>query len=331
VKTQKTVTSDEWRVTRRTVYEPVLVTHHSSLITRSAFTLIEIMVVIALLSLIVIALMGVFNTTQAAFRASITQTDVLESGRAAMDLIAQDLKEMSPSFGQTNLADNNFRGTVNFNIANFTAYPALLQSLVGISDPSFQRTNIVENFFILSSGNNNGVPTWYGTGYAVYLSPTNFYSLYRFSTSRPMASANSASNLFYADFQNFLKFPNNTNYSRLMDGVVDLRVRAFDANGAQIVFNRNNILTNSMVFSGEFIPGEVGCLFYSNALPASVEVEMATLEDRSLQRAESLAVAGQSPSPSVPAQWQYLQNQAGKVHVFRQRVAIPNFDPAAYQ
>jgi type II secretory pathway pseudopilin PulG len=322
VKTNKTVMSDKWLVARRTVREPVLVTHHSSLITHSAFTLVEVMVVIVLLSLIVIALMGVFNSTQAAFRASITQTDVLEGGRAAVDMITQDLKEMSPSFGWSNNVVNGF-GSVNFCVTNFNTYSSLNQSLVGVGDPNTQRTNIVENFFILSSGNNNGVPTWYGTGYAVYLSPTNLYSLYRFSAHQPMASANSASNLFYVGFENFLSFPNNTNYSHLMDGVVDLRVRAFDANGAQIIFNRKNIATNSMVFSGESIPGEVGCLFYSNTLPASVEIEMATLEDRTLQR------AGTYPNNS-PAQSSYLAQQAGKVHVFRQRVAIPNVDSAAY-
>ena len=56
---------------------------------RAAFTLIEVMVVVVLLSLIVIALMAVFNSTQSAFRASVTQTDVLESGRAAMDMITR--------------------------------------------------------------------------------------------------------------------------------------------------------------------------------------------------------------------------------------------------
>jgi type II secretory pathway component PulJ len=66
---------------------------------RAAFTLVEVLVVMTLLSFIVIALMGVFNSTQAAFRASLTQTDVLESGRAAMNLITGDLRAMSPSLG----------------------------------------------------------------------------------------------------------------------------------------------------------------------------------------------------------------------------------------
>jgi hypothetical protein len=63
---------------------------------------------------------------------------------------------------------------------------------------------------------------------------------------------------------------------------------------------------------------------FSNALPASVEIEMGVLEDRALQRAESLG-------GSFTAQSNYLAQQAGKVHVFRQRVSIPNVDPAAYQ
>ena len=68
----------------------------------AAFSLIEIMVVMALLSLIVIALMAVFSSTQAAFRSSVTQTDVLEGGRATIDLMAQDLKAMTYSGGTSN-------------------------------------------------------------------------------------------------------------------------------------------------------------------------------------------------------------------------------------
>ncbi len=69
---------------------------------RGGFTLVEIMVVLALLSLIVFALMAVFGVTQRAFRASLTQTDSLEGGRAVMDLIAADLEAMTPSDGFSN-------------------------------------------------------------------------------------------------------------------------------------------------------------------------------------------------------------------------------------
>jgi hypothetical protein len=176
------------------------------------------------------------------------------------------------------------------------------------------RVNVQQDIFLLSRGNLNGVPTWTGTGYAVVLSKSNIYSLYRFSTNRPVAQALAVSNLFYVDFSDFQKYPNNTNYSHLLDGVVGFQVRAFDANGSLILTNRTNIRTNELSHS---------VYFYSNALPAAVEIEMATLEDRALQRAES--------RPFGATREKYLQDQAGKVHVFRQRVAIPNVDPSVYQ
>ncbi len=69
--------------------------------------------------------------------------------------------------------------------------------------------------------------------------------------------------------------------------------------------------------------GQIGFVMFSNTLPASVEMEMGVLEDRALQRAESI--------PNSIAQSNYLAQQSGAVHVFRQRVSIPNVDPSAYQ
>jgi Tfp pilus assembly protein PilV len=289
----------------------------------TAFTLIEVMVVVVLLSLIVIALMAVFNSTQAAFRASVTQTDVLESGRAAMDLITGDLRAMSPSMASSNR--NTQFSTVNFYAGtNYYENPPLIQSLVASSG---SRTNVQQDIFILSQDNLNGVPTWIGTGYAVCLSPSNTYSLYRFSTNRPVAQSGSASNLFNVDFLNFRAYPNNGNYSHLVDGVVNFQVRAFDANGGLIFTNRTNIRTNVLSLPPLW-PNSV--VFYSNALPASVEIELATLEDRTLQRAESRPPNLPSPPPN-DSRTKYLQDQAGNLHVFRQRVAIPNVDPSVYK
>jgi len=169
----------------------------------------------------------------------------------------------------------------------------------------------------LSRGNLNGVPTWTGTGYAVITNPPSgspLYPLYRFTTNLPVASAGAVVSLFtgFVNFLNVLPFA-QTNYSHLIDGVVDLRLHAFDVNGALII-------TNLPSYYGTNLPVDVPVYyFFSNALPASVEIELATLEDRTLQRAESL------PAGSVRVQ--YLQQQAGKVHVFRQRVSIPNVDP----
>jgi type II secretory pathway pseudopilin PulG len=324
VKTNPTVTSDQWQVTsagspaaRVAFYHSPLVTRRSSL--ARAFTLVEVLVVMTLLTLIVIALMGVFSSTQSAFRASLTQTDVLESGRAAMDLITSDLRTMTPSGGVSN-------GPVNFYVGTY-GYAPLLQPLVGANSPNTQRTNVQQNIFILSQGNANGVPTWTGTGYAVLLTPSNTYSLYRFSTNLPVAQAGAAYNLSLAFFNNFWNSPSS--YSHLLDGVVGFRVHAFDPKGSIIGGNFNYVMPNGVVTNSLLNqPQEIGYVFYSNAVPAAVEIELATLEDRALQRASS------RPSDNAPypndSRTQYLESQAGRVHIFRQRVAIPNAIPAAY-
>jgi prepilin-type N-terminal cleavage/methylation domain-containing protein len=294
---------------------------------RRAFTLIEVMVVVVLLSLIVLALMAVFDSTQTAFRASVTQADVLESGRAAVDLMADDLRTMSPSLGES----NNVTGAVNFYAAvmSYVSPPSpLYQPMVGGSG---QRMNVLENFFILSRGNQNGVPTWFGAGYAVATNapPGPLYSLYRFATNHPVASMDPAF-IFTNDFRIFLAdIPNAPGSSHLMDGVVHLTVRAYDVNGGQmttniITFSGGQRDTNQNVFYFPPQYGETGFKMFNHTLPASVEIEMGVLEDRPLQRAESLG-------GSFPAQTNYLAQQAGKVHIFRQRVSIPNVDPSAYQ
>jgi prepilin-type N-terminal cleavage/methylation domain-containing protein len=310
------VTSDRWQVTRAGSRRPQRVT-------AAGFTLIEVMMVVVLLSLIILVLMAVFNSTQTAFRASVTQAGVLEQGRATMDLIAGDLRVMSPSQGVTN-------GPVNFYAAvtTFAAPPSpLLQPMVGGNSV---RTNVLESFFILSRGSENGVPVWYGDGYAVATNaaPGSLYSLYRFHS-----KTNLQSDPFYL-FNNFVVAVQNQQWSgmsHLMDGVVSLTVRPYDLRGGQmttnIVFYPGQIATYVTNLNVQyFLPvwGMTGFVMFSNTLPASVQLEMGVLEDRSLQRAESL-------SGSATAQKAYLAGRAGQVHVFRQRVLIPNADPSAYQ
>ncbi len=160
---------------------------------------------------------------------------------------------------------------------------------------SSTRTNVLENFFILSRGNANGVATWYATGYAVATNAPSgsLYSLYRFATNHAVASMNPAF-IFTNEFRNFLN--NAGGGSHLMDGVVSLTVRAYDVNGGR--------MTNTITYSGSqsggryvtnknvlYFPqasGQAGFTMFSNTLPASVEVEMGVLEDRALQRAESI-------------------------------------------
>jgi prepilin-type N-terminal cleavage/methylation domain-containing protein len=302
---------------------------------RRGFTLVEVMVVLALLTLIVYALMAVFSTTQRAFRASLTQSDSLESGRAVMNMIANDLETMTPSYDVSNyfvkngaiLTTNavNFSAFVNPNFA-FPPSP-LYQGLVG-SPSGMQRTNILENFFILSKGSINGVPSWVGTGYFVNsnLNDGTLYPLYRFYMTTNAASGHAGQNGLYSQFTGF-NLTNNVFWSHLMDGVVNLTVHAYDTNGVWITNGYYNGVTfplipaqNVACFANSY--GEMNCLFYSNAVPASVQVTLGTLEDRTMEHAEGLSGINQS---------NYLVNAAAQVHLFTRRVWIRNVDPTAYQ
>jgi type II secretory pathway pseudopilin PulG len=293
-----------------------------------AFTLIEVMVVVALLSLIVIALMSVFSSTQRAFRASVTQSDVLEGGRATMDLMAGDFRQMAPSGGTNEVIASIPYGPVNFYLGVANAVNPLIQPLTA-SISGTPLTNVLEDVFILTRENR----TWTGIGYVVDITATNAINpLYRFSMSTNVAAASPQS--LYAAFYDAVKASNFSGMSHLVDGVMTFRVRAYDPNGIWLTNGYSGPQPRT-VKSTLFYPpllGEVGMTMGSNTVPASVQVELATLEDRTLQHAEAIGIPGQPPSPTANAvQWNYLQSQAGKVHVFRQRVTVPNVDPTAYQ
>ena len=310
----------------------------------NGFTLVEILVVVVLLSLIVLALMAVFNGTQAAFRAGITQTDVLEGGRSVMGLIKSDLEEMVPAFGRSNIdLSAGYYGFVPFNTpVNFTAVlnqyeyqsgtQPLVQSLIG-SDASTRRTNVLQKIFFITRQNT----TWTGVGYFVDTAAADYLNpLYRFSlTTNTMAP--DAPWVLYATFLTNSVLPvsasaTNLSLSHLVDGVVHLTVRPYNPDGYCMTnLYVTNVTarysgTNRNVWFTAPAWGEVGCYMFSNTVPASVQIELGLLEDRAIQRAESL--------PDATPTWvrsNYLAQQSGKVHLFRQRVPIRNVDPSAFQ
>jgi hypothetical protein len=280
-----------------------------------AFSLIELMVVMVLLSLIVLALMAVFDATQTAFRSSVTQADVSETGRATINLIRNDLVEMTPSLDYSNRSVNFYVGV------QVTTNAPLIQPLVGVIG-NVRRTNVLENLFILTRDNQ----TWTGIGYVVNASSSSpINPLYRFSMSTNVEASSPFA--LYTNFVNEVADGDYTNMSHLMDGVVGLTVHAYDPNGV-CINNYYGYYTNAQntcyltVGNGSGY-GEEGFCMYSNTLPASVEIELDAFEDRTLQRAESFG--------AYQARTNYLAQQVGKVHVFRQRVLIRNCDPAAYQ
>jgi hypothetical protein len=322
------------------------------------------MVAVGLMSFIVIGLLVVFSQTQKAFKAGLTQVDVLETGRIASDMMARELEQMAPALAPdyTNSSGAYVR-TVNFFAgANPLMMGApLRQGLPGTTSGAtqLQRTNVVESFFFLSKVNQD----WVGTGYAVIPDDTctvnpSVGSLYRYTNSRRGSGASLLYNDFLTNLVGALACPQATNmlanFQRIADGVVHLGVRTFATNGGPLfatnVFNYpgnyagafmayNDALHNAdpsrnmqpVQIRNTFwtpvssIPYEGDSYFTSNAVPAAVELELGILEPAVGDRARAILSAG------AAAQRQYLSNHVAQVHIFRERVPIRNVDFSAYR
>ena len=336
-----------------------LSTIHYPLSATSAFSLIELLVTVTLLTFIIFGLLLMFNQTQRAFKNGMAQVDILEGGRASMDMMVRDLQQMTPTQGPDFYVQRLFQHTVNFLAELDPKFSnPLLQGLPGATNAGAQipRTNVLQHFFFQTRQNQD----WIGTGYIVVPDDANGVvgSLYRFCiTNTPRFGPNT----------NCLAFLNvvsaslpviQARCSRIADGVVHLRLRPFDVNGApltaSISLDANDrtspwglllLSTNTPPLAGvtsgfgkamincsavlrtanSVLLDDVDCLLWSNAVPAYVELELGILEPDNLKRYRALAAAG-----SV-VQRNYLYNHVAQVQIFRQRVPTSNVDFTAYQ
>jgi prepilin-type N-terminal cleavage/methylation domain-containing protein len=288
-----------------------------------AFSLIELMVVVSLLSVIILGLMAMFSQTQRAFKLGMNQTDILESGRMATDLITREIKLAKP----TDVA----RGPNPANIApNFFVDPAY--SFV-MQNPLMRRTNQMDDLFFVIRENQ----TWMGVGYFVRAKITTDVneafgpvgSLYRYEYPLHRVQWSSDPRVLFQQFDNArfgrdipVAHRDRVHVSKILDGVVHFRVRVFDPRGnydTNLFFfhNRSNI---SVRFTGSGYRAE----FHSNAVPGAVEVELGVLESETLERYQGL--------PPVPptVRSNYFLDKMANVHLFRQRIPLPNVDLSAY-
>src|SRR2546422_1567977 len=260
-----------------------------------AFTVVELLVAVSIMTLIVLALYSMFDQTQRALRGNVAQVDVLEGGRASSELMTRELEQMEAS---------NLAGCTNLLVE--VTWPPWGLPLV---NTNVFRTNVLEEFFFVSRFNK----FWSGIGYKV-LTTNGVGTLYRFATSTHISQLRS-NNLTFGWLT--LANTNNPNlFQRMTDGVIHFRLTAFDAAGQPMTYRTNiypNVTMTNAFFNG--VPtGETGYIFLSNAVPAYVELEMAILEPHVLERFRSF------PNPVMARN--YLARQVGAVHLFRQRVPV---------
>src|SRR3954469_4716918 len=143
----------------------------SSNLAGPAFTLIELMLAIAIMGVIVYALYHVFNQTQRAMRSNEIQGDISEKARAIMDLISREIEQSQATFGSLNgFQEDNMVGGPEF-------LPPRLQKATDRADIQ-PRTNMLYNVFFL----NNRTNAWQGIGYRVVNYTNGVGSLQRFET-----------------------------------------------------------------------------------------------------------------------------------------------------
>ena len=303
-------------------------THHAS----RAFTLIEILVTVGLLTFIVLGLMAMFQQTQRAFRTGLTQTDVLEAGRSLADMMQRDLEQVTPSQAPrtTNfIAEVALPARLDGSFQPWVSY----QDLPGDQTPPQQRINLFYDFFFLTRQNQ----TWIGIGYVVDTPTSGVGTLYRWQETTNMFNNGNILSRLSFDFDNAARrlylgdYSDTTNtLKRVADGVVDLRVKCYGPDGTMLVpqfypgtnYPQYTFIYTNLVLPAEIRPTEEDSFFASNAVPAYVEVEIGFLEDRTLARFRSI--------PDPAARGQYLTNHSAQVHLFRQRIPIRNVDLNAY-
>jgi hypothetical protein len=319
----------------------------SAIRTSHAFTLVEILVTIALLAFITLGLFAALDQVQRAFRSGMSQVDRLEAGRAVTEMLPRELEQATPCGANA----------VTFSTQFIPGSAPLTQSLPGMA--TTMRTNLLQDCFILTRQNQ----TWVGIGYCVRVSDANgrLYlpesipgqtlgvgSLYRFTASTNVLMNNGLAadpGQLYAQFKAAAQVGSAAISNRICDGVIHFYLATYATNGFPIVLGtrfgtnvacfRPDALSISPLYSivhparadANFsYPGNLAALYFlSNAVPASVGIELGILEQPSWERYNSI--------PAPAARLAYLQRSdvSSRVYLFRQRISIRNVDPLAYQ
>lgn len=308
--------------------------------TSLAFTVVELMVAVSLMTVIVLALFGMFRQTQRALQGNVTQLDVLESGRAALELMVREVQEAVPAGleAQVNFkVELNRPGTLGAGAAPMFFRQPLLQTNV-----HFQ-TNVLQEVFFLTKR----AKEWTAVGYRVVATNGPVGVLYRFAYTTNAAVLPFAANNLSLLFHNTV-YTNRNFFTPVADGVLHLRVQTADRIGRplnlpsidfyyppaqRVSLNEQGLpsralwlaTSNSYPYDtvvrqwrdGANLPFAEDARFLSNAVPAYVDLELGVLEPQTLEQYRAFQV-----NPALATN--FLARQAAKVHLFRQRIPIPS-------
>lgn len=284
---------------------------------RSAFTLLEMLVSASALVLIVFSLYQMFNQTQRAFRSGVTQVDVNEGGRAVMELVTREFEQAVA----TRLDD-----VVNLFISTNYAAPGAL--LVGNPVDNFTNVFRLQDAFCLQPDRED----WRAIGYFVGETTTNagdakllasgVGSLFRYAATTNRLTAFPPGRNWM--FNGFANPGTNATTQRILDGVVGFRVDALDQQGRRLLSDYTTLPADALGYLAPPAGRPALTKFFEvdGSLPAYLELELAVVEPDVLAIIKA-RTEGVPAGPMATAVIQsLLADQANRVHVFRQRIAI---------
>ena len=316
-----------------------------------AFTLLELLVAVSVMTLVIYVLYALFDQTQMALRKNAAQVDVNEGGRAAMEMIVRELSQMEVSGypAITNLQTKVISpGSTSFfsrvtpgNKALFLAYQSDAMPPVEDAWAKEQgfRTNILQDFTFTSRGDSG----FFVTSYRVIDVANGIGTLARcrINGTLPVPPPKDQARYNKTERFNFFFFEpivNATNrvFEAVADGVIHLRITPYDqlgrplghgsryydplglnlerrgAAGQALFLIDTNRPVDGTLMQDRYAQSQAQ--FYG-ALPSYFDVEMAVLEPQIVKQARAL--------PEVArVQTNFLGRQIGKVTLFRQWVPI---------
>jgi hypothetical protein len=262
----------------------------------AGLSLIEIMVAVMLLTLIMLGLFSAFYQTQRAFRLSASQTDVLEGSRATIGLLSRELQELT--------ASRQVDG-VNLLVMTSKTIPNTINKLPLLGG-EFLTNRLSTLFFLTRTGD-----TWTGVGYFTVELGQGVGTLYRFTMTNDLNRRDFRLGSLL-DAYGAVTYESNT-VGRVAEGIVHLSLRAFNTNGIEYIPGGAPFTNNIAVWDD--VPS-AGLAFTNQMLPAFLELELGMVDPQVYRQYKAINDAN-SAAAAI-----FLQNQAGKVYLFRQRIPI---------
>lgn len=315
---------------------------------RAGFSLVEMMVAVALLGVIMFAMYSLFNQTQKALRQAVGQADVNEPARAALDLIADNLRQAA-FVGVPEVENFMVRYFTDQNGTAPSRHPSWTESVGPRSQAHHEVYYLkqVQDRQWLSAGFYVGQEASSVSGYRADRPwPPPVGTLYFYSDPKGVLARGdnlrtngvSANEFRSKLLRNFNDLDNRTAVSsRVVDGVVVFRVLAYDAYGRLMDEYSLNQLMNLPITNGIYksdirffanrdvdLVGRVQSLkvpatfvtFLNQELPATLEIELGILEPKTLDQYRAASDGGAATALA------FLERNQSRIQMYRRRVDL---------